>query len=69
MSEVRFVVLQGDLQNLVKKGQEMMHDRKHWDVKETLGLANLPLEVTASAMEGEQITLHSLIYLLFVSKK
>ncbi len=37
---------------MVKKGQEMIHDRKHWNEGGPLGLAALPLEVTASAMEG-----------------
>lgn len=39
---------------MIKKGEEMVHDRKHWDQpNEGIGLAALPLEVTASAMEGD----------------
>ena len=45
--------MQGDLQKIIKKGEELIHDRKHWnEPNEDLGLAALPLEVTASAMEG-----------------
>ena len=31
----------------------MIHDRKHWNQAQDFGLAALPLEVTASAMESK----------------
>eukprot|EP00795_Rhopilema_esculentum_P000953 gene953-10719_t len=42
---------EGDLQDLVKKGEQIINDRKHWNDARDFGLAALPLEVTASAME------------------
>eukprot|EP00794_Sanderia_malayensis_P007278 gene7278-8089_t len=46
---------EGDLQQMIKKGQDMIHDRKHWNEEVPLGLADLPLEVTASAMEATSV--------------
>jgi len=44
---------EGDLQKIIKKGEELNHDRKHWnEPSKDLGLAVLPLEATASAMEA-----------------
>ena len=41
---------------MMKKGEQMIHDRKHWNQAEDVGLAALPLEVTASAMESKWLS-------------
>ena len=50
--------MQGDLQKIIKKGEELIHDRKHWgQPSEDIGLSALPLEATASAMEGRNFVI------------